>query len=239
MIANMVLLMFFVLGRWKSWGGFGNEANVEDLRVSTMHHPIHQMHELQAALLYRMRGRITSSYRGVGSMSEINPNNTSDDYRTPKEIFNGFNDRFDFTLDVAASDENALCRNYFTKDDDGLSRKWEGSVWCNPPYQNPSAWIEKGISELQLENCDSVVYLLNVDTSTKWFHDLIMPNCEEIHLIKGRLNFGGPHVVKRGSNPKPSMVVVFTSDPCGWLSVNCITSDGLYSNWNQRITTFN
>tara|TARA_R110000824_G_C15211598_1_gene676652 strand:- start:2447 stop:2944 length:498 start_codon:yes stop_codon:yes gene_type:complete len=164
--------------------------------------------------------------------------NDDEDFRTPRDLFSHLDNRFNFTLDVAASDKNKLCPSWFTRAEDGLKQEWTGSVWCNPPYSDPASWIAKGLSELELGNCESVVYLINVDSSTIYFHDLIMPNCQEIHLIKGRLNFGGPNVIDGGSNPRPSMIVVFYPSTSKIQYLNCIETNGFNSNVQLRITSW-
>lgn len=173
-------------------------------------------------------------------MSEINPNNNFTDFRTPRSLFTTFDDRFMFDLDVAANDENALCPSYFTEETNGLKQPWNASsVWCNPPYSNPKAWISKALAELEAGHCNVVVMLLNVDSSTTYFHDMIMPCVTELHLIRGRVDFGGPHVQEGTKNPKPSMICVFTHDiePAQqWL--NAIYPDGTQTGKQTRLTKF-
>ena len=41
-------------------------------------------------------------------------------WATPQDFFDKLNDEFHFTLDVAASPDNAKCANYFTEEQDGL-----------------------------------------------------------------------------------------------------------------------
>lgn len=56
-----------------------------------------------------------------------------DDRGTTLEVFEPLHERFGFTLDVAASPQNAKLPRYFTIEDDGLERSWAGErVWCNP-----------------------------------------------------------------------------------------------------------
>ena len=57
-----------------------------------------------------------------------------DDWETPQELFDKLNAIYNFTLDTAASDENAKCKDYYTIKEDGLKQKWSGRVFCNPPY---------------------------------------------------------------------------------------------------------
>ena len=49
------------------------------------------------------------------------------DWETPRYLFDGLNAEFGFELDVCATAETANCRRYFTADDDGLTKDWEGS----------------------------------------------------------------------------------------------------------------
>src|SRR4051812_32649409 len=69
----------------------------------------------------------------------------SDEWSTPQEFFDKYDKRFHFTLDVCATAENAKCRRYFTREDDGLAQDWSGErCWMNPPYgRQIGAWIEK------------------------------------------------------------------------------------------------
>jgi phage N-6-adenine-methyltransferase len=115
----------------------------------------------------------------------------NDLWRTPKEVFKYFNDRYDFECDVAASDDNHLCDSYYTKKDDALTVDWgncyaelcDGDyVWCNPPYSNPLPWVHKIIKESQ-ENGIGTVMLLNCDLSVEWSSLLVNLECKIIHPI--------------------------------------------------------
>jgi hypothetical protein len=69
---------------------------------------------------------------------------TSDDYYTPAWVFEALGLTFD--LDVCAPPGGVLwvpASRYFTKADDGLSQPWEGRVWMNPPYSDPTPWVER------------------------------------------------------------------------------------------------
>jgi len=73
----------------------------------------------------------------------------------------------------------------------------------NPPYSDKEPWIKKAIE--QKRKGKLTVMLLPVDTSTSWFHDLILPHADEIRFIRGRLKFK-PH----GQPAKfASMIVIF------------------------------
>jgi len=69
---------------------------------------------------------------------------TSDDYYTPRWVFDTLGLRFD--LDVASPPGGppfVPCDRYYTQEDDGLAQPWHGRVWMNPPFSNPSPWIER------------------------------------------------------------------------------------------------
>ena len=96
-----------------------------------------------------------------------------DDWETPPDFFAALNEEFHFTLDVCALPETAKCADYFTPEDDGLSRPWiapgGGAVFCNPPYSRRTknspgqeAWIKKAAEEGQRPGA-VVVMLPGVD----------------------------------------------------------------------------
>ena len=69
---------------------------------------------------------------------------TSDDYWTPKWIFDALGLTFD--LDVASPPEGPAhtpCHAYYTQKDDGLTAPWHGLVWMNPPYSKPNLWVQR------------------------------------------------------------------------------------------------
>ena len=68
---------------------------------------------------------------------------TSDDYYTPKWIFDALGLHFD--LDVASPPHptHVPCDRYLTQADDGLTADWYGRVWMNPPFSRPAPWIHR------------------------------------------------------------------------------------------------
>ena len=121
------------------------------------------------------------------------------EWETPQELFDELNKEFKLYFDVCATDKNAKCAAYYTKEQDGLKLRWGLRNWMNPPYgREIGKWIKKA-SENPLTVC-----LLPARTDTRWFHDYIY-NKAEIRFIKGRLKFGN----SKNSAPFPSMIVIF------------------------------
>ena len=102
---------------------------------------------------------------------------TSDDWYTPKWIFDALGVTFD--LDVSSPPGGppfVPCRRYYTQADDGLASPWAGLVWMNPPYSNPTPWVHKF-----LEHGRGLALL--VFTKSKWYESLwTHPETEVVYL---------------------------------------------------------
>ena len=130
----------------------------------------------------------------------------SDNWATPKEFFDILNKEFGFDFDPCPLNHNI-------EDWDGLNIDWGNSNFVNPPYSKKlkEKFVIKAIEESKKGKI--CVLLLPVSTSTKLFHNYILPNKKEIRFIKGRIKFLG--VNTKGefvSNKTPmhdSMVVIF------------------------------
>lgn len=103
-------------------------------------------------------------------------NGDVDDRQTPPEIFDPLHAKHGFTLDAAASAENAKVSAYFDVASDGLAQPWSGVVWCNPPYSNIGAWVEKAWRAVLHEGARCVVMLLPSNrTEQKWWQEHVEP----------------------------------------------------------------
>ena len=132
----------------------------------------------------------------------------TDEWETPQHVFDKLNEEFNFTLDVCATEENAKCKQYFTKETDGLLQQWTPNrCFMNPPYgRQIKEWIKKAYCASQFGAL--VVCLIPARTDTRWWHRFVMES-SEIRFIKGRLKFGKS---KQGA-PFPSCIVIFKPDP--------------------------
>lgn len=129
------------------------------------------------------------------------------EYNTPQWLFHALNMEFGFTLDAAASKDNAKCKRYYTAEDDGLSKNWTDEVvWVNPPYGKgiTAKWLAKAYRESK--RGATVVMVVPVRADAKWWHDYAMKG--EVRLFRNRLNFDNDYGAKHYA-PFATAVVVF------------------------------
>jgi hypothetical protein len=122
----------------------------------------------------------------------------SDSWLTPTKFYQELNSRFHFDpFDPTPADNNI-------EEFDGLSIPWASRNYCNPPYSQKlkEQFIWKGYHE-SLQG-KLVVFLLPVSTSTKIFHELILPNAK-IEFLRGRLAFEGIDSHGNWCNPNTGM----------------------------------
>lgn len=134
---------------------------------------------------------------------------TVDDRGTDPAFFASLHERFDFTLDAAASSDNAKCAKFYTRELNGLVHPWmDERVWCNPPYSEIGPWVEKAWAESQL--CPVIVMLLPANrTEQKWWQRLVEPYRDRpgspltVEFLPGRMRFVKPGQEAIGPNERP------------------------------------
>lgn len=133
----------------------------------------------------------------------------SDNWKTPDDFYKKLDEEFHFDFDPCP-----LFYGEITEENDGLRKEWGGSNFVNPPYRQKlkEAFVKKAIEESKKGKL--CVMLLPVSTSTKLFHEHILPNQKEIRFVRGRISFEGINTkgihVGKGSAPMhDSMIVIF------------------------------
>ena len=137
-------------------------------------------------------------------MNKVHFSSQSNEWSTPQALFDKLNSEFGFTLDPCATSENAKCSKYYTKQDDGLSKNWNGErVFVNPPYGHEiGKWVKKAYEEY-LKGA-IVIMLIPARTDTSYFHDYILGKAT-LRFIRGRIKFSDGLT----RSPFPSMIVIF------------------------------
>lgn len=146
-----------------------------------------------------------------------------DDRRTPRAFFDPLNSLHCFTVDAAASAENALLPVYWTRETNALIQSWRGHrVWCNPPYSAIEPWVAKAWTEMREGGCESITMLLPANRCEQgWWQRHVEPfrdmNSlgEDVELLtrclRGRMRFDWPkgrEVPAKGDRPPFGLVLL-------------------------------
>ena len=131
-------------------------------------------------------------------------NNTHDNWQTPKHILDQIEKEFGKFFDPCP----------INADFNGLEIDWKSVNFINPPWsiKLKTAFVKKAIEESKKGKV--CIMLIPVSTSTKLFHEDILPNADEIRFVKGRINFigfnsEGQNGEKFQSGQNDSMVIIF------------------------------
>lgn len=113
----------------------------------------------------------------------------SDNWATPPFFYEELNQEFGFDFDPCPFNHDL---NLFN----GLEIEWGSMNFVNPPYSEKKAtgylktsFVKKAIEQASKGKVS--VLLIPVSTSTKLFHNYILPNKKEIRYPKGRIPFIG------------------------------------------------
>lgn len=128
-----------------------------------------------------------------------------DDRSVLPEFFEPLHAQYRFTVDAAASVENALLPRFWTKADDALRQLWSGErVWCNPPFSNLEPWLHKAWDEMTVDwGCGLVVMLVPANrTEQGWWQRRVEPLRDRpqpdmtttlrVKFLPGRMRFRWP-----------------------------------------------
>ena len=142
-----------------------------------------------------------------------NPQGTGNNERyTPSEIIELVKEVLgNIDLDPAScsvANETVGATNFYSADDDGLSKEWTGKIFMNPPYSKDL--IEKFVDKLIGSSIEEAITLTHNCTETSWGQKLI-GNAKVVAFPTGRIDCKTPS--GDGGSPKQgSMICYFGSN---------------------------
>lgn len=141
---------------------------------------------------------------GKGMTGHQSTKMIKDEWITPKWIID---DLGPFDLDPCSpvNPPYKIASKNYNIFDNGLNKKWNNRIWCNPPYGNEAKrWLNK------LSNHGNGLALIFARTETKMFFDYIWNKADAIFFIKGRLSFLNiDGKVALNSSGAPSCIVAY------------------------------
>ncbi len=152
---------------------------------------------------------------GIGSHQL--PKMLKDEWLTPPNIIDALGP---FDLDPCSPVVRPwpTAKKHYTVSDDGLSQKWEGRVWCNPPYGLVAAkWLDK------LASHGNGIALIFARTETKMFFDHVWNRANAVLFIEGRLFFyHSTGKIATGNGGAPSVLIAYGKE-----NVDSLRSSGI------------
>jgi hypothetical protein len=133
----------------------------------------------------------------------------SDEWRTPKSVFDALKLAFDLDPCWPISGPCFVpAQRHYTIHDNGLMQPWHGLVWLNPPFggrRGHVPWLKKFFAH------GSGVALVNALTSADWFHGVVAPNAQVLCFPNGKTKFVKPDG-SVGAEPANGIVLLGVGD---------------------------
>lgn len=137
-----------------------------------------------------------------------------DCWRTPRALWDRLNAQFHFVCDLASSDDNALCANHLTANDDALALDWPLNGWCwlNAPFSQLPEFFAK-VHEQVVRGVRLVAAVPGHRHEQDWFHKHVVGVATSIAVPLGRVNYGAPPGVASSTVSFPSMILIYGARP--------------------------
>lgn len=139
----------------------------------------------------------------------INRGKSNQDYATPDDFMRAVESKFgnvNFDLAASASNSKAPADNFFSKQNDSLSKNWHllnGLLWLNPPFDNIAPWAKKCWEESLLGA--NILFLTPASIGSNWFADYVHGRAM-VRALNPRLCFDG-----KNPYPKDCMLSTFSA----------------------------
>lgn len=133
------------------------------------------------------------------------PSDDLDECYTPPHLFAQWHREFRFTVDAASAPIAAKLSRFWSREDNGLAQSWgRERVWCNPPYSNIPAWVEKAHHAMTAEGCELVAMLLPATRSEQpWWQEYVEPYRDRPALVGAAFRLSTRFLAKRIAFGRP------------------------------------
>ena len=125
----------------------------------------------------------------------------------------------EFDLDPSAPKVRPwdMAKKHYTIEDDGLSKKWNGRVWLNPPYGKATKkWIRR------LREHGNGIAFIYTRTETEMFFQDVWGVADAVFFFRGRIPCHRPDGTKNSSPASASCLIAYGEE-----NVMAIKNSGL------------
>ena len=146
-----------------------------------------------------------SEGRAAAFTQNIHPNTHEDDFRTPAYLFDWINDLFGpIQFDAACEDGvNNLAPAL------RLEATWprHSTIYSNPPFDSDSIvrWFRKG--RIHANNGGTHIMCIPNKLCQVFFTEML-PQCDEVWMLGGRVDFSGPYSVAGGASRSGTVIII-------------------------------
>lgn len=152
-------------------------------------------HVPQSVIQTARRERVEAAKERV-KVAHVKHNSGENEWYTPQEFIDAARAVMkQIDLDPASSkiaNKRVKAKRFFSKDNDGLKKRWAGNVWMNPPYAQPL--ITEFSTKLATAfggDVSQAIVLVNNATETQWFRTLA-DKATAVCFPQGRIRFLDP-----------------------------------------------
>lgn len=121
----------------------------------------------------------------------------TDSWLTPLWIIEALGN--DFDLDPCGFNHHRTAKRIIQLPTCGLSAKWDGKVWLNPPYSDAKKWLEKMISHRN----GSVIIFSRTGPFGKYMQD-----CDHLFFLRQRVRFLHEDLTPAKSTPGADTMIL-------------------------------
>lgn len=181
----------------KSGPAFNDAPTLADLgldkKTSSIAQKLASLPEKQLAAVREANTSVTAALQVVGK-PHVSNNSGENEWYTPLYIIERARKAMG-AIDCdpasnALANKNVKADVFYTAQQDGLTKKWRGRVWLNPPYSNPlcSQFCESVTSRFLNQEIEQACVLVNNATETEWFSKMHSAS-SAVCFLDGRVKY--------------------------------------------------
>lgn len=156
--------------------------------------------------------------RAVAGKPHVSQNSGENEWYTPEPFIVAARAAMgNIDVDPASSaiaNKTIKAKTFYTADDNGLLKAWNGNVWMNPPYAQPlvAQFSEAVSAKYDSKEIKRACILVNNATETAWFQRML-DSAAAVCFLRGRVRFLDPNGDPSGAPLQGQAVIYMGENP--------------------------